>query len=83
MPATLVAKAAPPQHLPNRAASRRVVRVDKRAADDGAWWAAAKSGESAAELERMSSLLRRQLQDGAYSYLFTEGPSTMPSPSSG
>merc|ERR1719409_2154493 len=51
-----------------------------RAADDGAWWAAAKSGESAAELERMSSLLRRQLQDGAYSYLFTEGPSTMPSP---
>ena len=30
-----------------------------RAADDGAWWAAAKSGESAAELERMSSLLRR------------------------
>jgi hypothetical protein len=51
-----------------------------KAADDGAWWAAAKSGESAAELERMSSLLRRQLQDGAYSYLFTEGPSMMPSP---
>lgn len=57
---------------------------DLSSADSAAWWGqgAAASGptESAAELERMSSLLRRQLQDGAYSYLFSEGPSTLPSP---
>ena len=56
----------------------------RRAQADEAWWGRSaevqKKSESAAELERMSTLLRRQLSDGAYSYLFSEGPSMMPSP---